>query len=148
MPTMIAPARLKSTVLAKNLTGPQLDILASFGTEHSYAAGEMMMQPDDGTFSLMVLLEGRCDVLGVMDDEINHLQAGMLLGEVAFCDHKPRSAKAVANGECVAAVFPDDLIDSVRKDHPELATQLLKNIIDVLCGKLRHATRWIDAANT
>ncbi len=144
---MIAPTRLKTTVLAKNLTDAQIETLASYGTEHSYASGETMMQPDDGTFSLMVILEGDCEVLGVMDDQNTPLTAGMLVGEVAFCDHKRRSAKAVASGNCVAAVFPDDLIDTIRKDHPDVATLLLKNIIEVLCGKLRQATRWIDAGH-
>ena len=146
MPTMIAPARLKPTVLANGLTEAQLEKLASLGTERAYASGEILLQPDDGTFSLLVLLEGNCDVLGVMDDEINRLTAGMLLGEVAFCDHKSRSAKAVASEPCVAAVFGPDLIEKLRKSDPELATQLLLNIIDVLCGKLRQATRFIDAA--
>lgn len=144
---MISPDRLKSTVLAENLTPTQLESLAALGTERTFAAGDTMLQPEDGAFTLLVLLEGECDVLGVMDDEINHLHAGMLVGEVAFLDHRPRSAKAVAKTVCVTAAFEGDLIARLRKQDGEAATQLLLNLIGVLCTKLRQATRWIDAGH-
>ena len=144
---MIAPDRLKSTVLAKGLTESQLATLAAHGTERKYPTGETMLLPEDGYFTLLVLLDGECEVLGVMDDEINHLHAGMLVGEVAFLDHKQRSAKALAKTDCVAAAFEADLIDRLRKQDPEAATQLLLNLIEVLCTKLRQATRWIDAGH-
>jgi CRP-like cAMP-binding protein len=144
---MISPDRLKSSVLAKGLSEAQLAALAGFGTTREFAAGSTMMQPEDGSFTLLVLLEGQCDVLGVMDDQINSLHPGMLVGEVAFLDHQPRSAKAVAKTPCVAAAFEADLIDRLRKEDPEAATQLLLNLIGVLCTKLRQATRWIDAGH-
>ena len=144
---MISPDRLKSSVLAKGLSEAQLAALAGFGTTREFAAGSTMMQPEDGSFTLLVLLEGQCDVLGVMDDQINSLHPGMLVGEVAFLDHQPRSAKAVAKTTCVAAAFEADLIDRLRKEDPEAATQLLLNLIGVLCTKLRQATRWIDAGH-
>jgi len=144
---MISPDRLNSTVLAKGLTAGQLALLASHGTERRFAAGEAMLSPEGGTHTLLAILEGDCDVLGVMDDEINHLRAGMLVGEVAFLDRQSRSAKAVARTECVAAVFESDLIEKLRREDPEAATQLLLNLISVLCGKLRQATRWIDAGH-
>ena len=144
---MISPDRLKSTVLAKDLSDAQLATLAAHGKERNYAVGDTMLQPEDGSFTLLVLLEGDCDVLGVMDDEINHLQAGMLVGEVAFLDHRPRSAKAVAATPCIVAAFNADLIENLRREDGEAATQLLLNLIGVLCMKLRQATRWIDAGN-
>ena len=144
---MMPPDSLKSTVLAKGLTETQLATLASHATERTFAAGDTMMQPEDGSFTLLALLEGDCEVLGVMDDEINHLHAGMLVGEVAFLDHRPRSAKAVATTRCVTAAFDGDLIERLRKEDPDTATQLLLNLIGVLCTKLRQATRWIDAGH-
>jgi len=144
---MISSDRLKSTVLAKGLSEAQLATLAAHGKERKFAAGETILQPEDGAFTLLVLLEGDCDVLGVMDDQINHLHAGMLVGEVAFLDHQTRSAKAVAKTQCVVAAFDDDLIARLRKEDSEAATQLLLNLIGVLCTKLRQATRWIDAGH-
>lgn len=144
---MISPDRLKSSVLAKGLNDVQLSTLAALSTERTFEAGETMLQPEDGSFTLLALLQGDCDVLGVMDDQINHLYAGMLVGEVAFLDHQPRSAKAVAKTQCVVAAFEGDLIDRLRAADSEAATQLLLNLIGVLCTKLRQATRWIDAGN-
>jgi len=144
---MISPDRIKSTVLAKGLSQDQLARLASHATEQTFAAGETLMQPDDESFTLLILLEGDCEVLGVMDDQINHLHAGMLVGEVAFLDRQGRSAKAVAQTKCVVAAFEGDLIDHLRKEDTEAATQLLLNLIGVLCTKLRQATRWIDAGH-
>jgi CRP-like cAMP-binding protein len=142
---MISADRLKSTVIAKGLTNAQLSALAAHGEEQSFPAGETILEPEDASHTLLVLLEGECDVLGVMDDQINHLQAGMLLGEVAFLDHLPRSAKAVAKTRCVVAKFEGNLIERLRKQDGDAATQLLLNLIGVLCVKLRQATRWIDA---
>jgi len=91
---MISSDRLKSTVLAKGLSEAQLATLAAHGKERKFAAGETILQPEDGAFTLLVLLEGDCDVLGVMDDQINHLHAGMLVGEVRL----PGSPNAVGEG--------------------------------------------------
>ena len=144
---MISPDRLKTTVLAKGLTETQLGTLAALGSEQRFEAGSTMLQPEGGSFTLLVLLEGQCDVLGVMDDQINTLHPGSLVGEVAFLDHQPRSAKAIAKTPCVAAAFDGDLIVRLRKEDPEAVTQLLLNLIGVLCTKLRQATRWIDAGH-
>lgn len=144
---MIEPASLKSTVLAVGLSDAQLAALAAHGSERRFVSGETMLQPEDGTHTLMVLIEGECDVLGVMDDEINHLSPGMLLGEVAFFDRQARSAKAVAKSDCSAVVFDANFIASLQASDPALATQLLLNVIGVLCKKLRQATRWIDAGH-
>lgn len=144
---MISADRLKSTVLAQGLSAAQLERLAAHATEQVFAAGETMMQPDDGTFNLLVILEGECDVLGVMDDQINHLHEGMLVGEVAFLDRRSRSAKAVATSRCVTATFESELISRLRREDGDTATQLLLNLISVLCTKLRQATRWIDAGH-
>ncbi|MHB8635162.1 MAG: cyclic nucleotide-binding domain-containing protein [Fimbriimonadaceae bacterium] len=144
---MISPDRLKPTVLAKGLSEHQVAVLARLGSVLEFPAGSTILQPEDGSFSLLVLLEGQCDVLGVMDDEINSLYPGSLVGEVAFFDHQPRSAKAVARTDCVAAAFESNLIERLRQEDPEAATQVLLNLIGVLCSKLRQATRWIDAGH-
>ena len=123
----------------------QLADLAERAEERRFPAGATILEPGDGISEAVVLLSGNCDVLGVMDDEINHLEAGMLLGELAFFDSQARSAKAVAKNDCVVAVFKGHFLDELRASDPDLVIRVLQNVIDVLCKKLRHATRWIDA---
>ena len=142
---MLQPSELSDTVLGAGLSPNELDVLAAAGSKATYPVGATLLAPDDGDHSLLLLLEGECEVLGVMEDELNYLRPGMLLGEVAFVDRGARSARVVAKTSCVVAIFPGELAETLRRDSPELAAKFTLNLAKVLCKKLRQASRMIEA---
>ena len=43
------------------------------------------------------------------------------------------------------AVFPENLFETLNRDHPDIAATVLLNLSHVLCAKLRWAIRLMDA---
>jgi CRP-like cAMP-binding protein len=142
---MLEPSEISQTVLCTDLSPKDVETLAAAGRKASFAVGETLVSPDDREYSLLLLLSGECEVLGVMDTDLNVLQPGMLLGEVAFVDRGARSARVVAKTPCVVAIFPGDMLENLRRENPELAARFTLNLAKILCRKLRQASRMIEA---
>jgi CRP-like cAMP-binding protein len=85
--------------------------------------GMALSEEGDGPDSLLVLVEGRADVLRTMQGKtqaLGHLQSGAVLGELALILGAPRGARVLAATVCeVLEVFRDDL-NQVAQAHPEV----------------------------
>lgn len=137
--------QLKGAHLVDGMSDEQIQTLGAYGSVESYGDGESVIRLDDDTFDLWIMLEGKCEIRTQMDDMLYRLGPSTLIGEVSFLDHNPRSAKAIAVGECKVIRFPAGLLDDLGEKRPEIAAKLLKNIGVVLCQKLRSTTRFAEA---
>ena len=137
---------LAGTTLVSGMSDEQIRYLAACGQQENYAAGEALVNWDDAEFDLLLVLDGKCEIRTVMEDVLYLLGRDSLIGEVSFIDRKPRSAKAVASGECKTIRFPASLLDDLETTRPEILAKLLKNIGVVLCRKLRSTTRFAEAS--
>jgi len=135
-----------STGIVSGMSPEQVKVLFEAGALQEFAEGEALVGLEDGDSDLMVVLSGKCEIRTGMDDVLYALGPGSLIGEMSFFDHKPRSAKAIAIGECAALRFPASLLDDLETSRPDIAARLLKNIGLVLCQKLRSTTRFAEAS--
>lgn len=137
---------LAGTTLVSGMSLEQIRILSDSATQETYSDGESLVTWEDTRFDLLLVIEGKCEIRTSMDDVLYRLGPNSLIGEVSFLDSKPRSAKAVAMGECKAVRFPVTLLDDFERSHPDILAKLLRNIGVVLCQKLRSTTRFAEAS--
>jgi CRP-like cAMP-binding protein len=136
---------LGGTGLAAGMTPEQVQVLARWGKQEVYGDGDKLIDWDDTEFDLLLVLDGKCEIRTKMNDVQYRQGRDSLIGEMSFLDHKPRSAKAVAVGECKILRFPASLLDDLDSDRTDIAAKLLKNIGLVVCMKLRSTTRFAEA---
>ncbi len=132
--------------IVDGMSEEQIRFLADRGQEESHADGENLVFTENSEFDLQLVTEGKCEIRTAMNDLLYRLGPGSLIGELSFLDHKPRSAKAIAMGECRTVRFPATLLDDLESNRPDIAAKLLKNIGLVLCQKLRSTTRFAEAS--
>ncbi len=144
---MVSPELLAGTVLARNMTPEQVAVLSEHGVVRMFEDGEQLLSADEPGHDLVLVLNGSCVVRGVLGDVVGSIPAGSLVGEMSFIDKRPRSASVYAKGTTTVAIFPENLVDQLRGKYPDVVSGVALNIAEVLCIKLRQATRLIDAAN-
>lgn len=137
---------LSGSSLTAGMTQEQVRVLAGCGTPENYPDGETLVKQGANEFDLLVLVEGKCEIRTTMDDILYRLGPHSLIGEMSFLDHKPRSAKAIAIGDCRAIRFPSTLLEDLEATRPDIVAKLLKNIGVVLVQKLRSTTRFAEAS--
>ena len=139
-------AQLSRSLLVEGMTEEQIKVLASCGKYLMYEEGEALVTREDTVFDLLLIVDGKCEIRTDMNDLLYRLGPDSLIGEVSFLDHKVRSAKAVASGQCQAICFPASLLNDLEADRPDIVAKLLKNLGIVLCQKLRSTTRFAEAS--
>lgn len=98
--------------------------------------GELLVKEGEDSNALYWLVEGRLEVLKKVQDiyiQVNVIEAGELVGELAFLDQKPRSATVKALTDC-------QLVKLEYKEFQEmLAAQpkWMKKILLTLTKKVR-----------
>ena len=146
MPTLDSFQAFASAGIVAGMSPEQTSVLYSSAKLQTFPDGEPLVTLDDPESDLMVVLSGKCEIRTSMDDILYDLGPGSLIGEMSFLDRKPRSAKAIAMGECTALRFPSSLLDDLEAARPDIAAKFLKNIGLVLCQKLRSTTRFAEAS--
>lgn len=135
---------LKNNTFLGSLPDVALDALIRRGHIKKYAKGEVVCRRHEPGDSLMMILTGRLKITNVNADGkevvLNFLGAGDLNGEIAVLDGKERTATAIAieNSEAFVA-YARDLLPIISA-HP----QVMLEIVQILCGKLRAASAIIE----
>ncbi len=104
---------LKQVPLFANLPPEELVHLAGTGQFLALNAGQVVFSEGDPGDSAYVILDGKVNILrsGAAEVVIASLRRGEIFGELALLDGEPRSATAVAHGDCALfAVAREDLI--------------------------------------
>ena len=99
--------------------------------------------PGDRVF---FLTRGKVSVLVDLPDaevreRLSTLCPGTIFGEMAILDHKPRSASVVADTHVSCFVLSCDRLDTLTREHPDLANRLLQGIARDLSMRIRVANR-------
>ncbi|MEK7391026.1 MAG: cyclic nucleotide-binding domain-containing protein [Fibrobacterota bacterium] len=98
----------------------------------AFEPGEAIFRQGDIGSGMYLIQSGRVRI--VAEDPVRGeiqlviLEAGQAFGEMALFDHSPRSATAVAHGDCVLyGLFEGDL-DQLERTRPQAAARLLRNL--------------------
>lgn len=142
---MVLQEEIGRTKIAEGLTNDQLSHLFEVAEVREYKDGEVIIHVDDPLSDLFVLVRGKAQAIGSFKQEINVVEAGSLMGELAFLDKQGRSATVLSSGESAAIVLSDEAIAKLISVHPEVVAILNRNIALVLCQKLRGSIRMIEA---
>lgn len=142
---MVTLDDLARTKLATGLNHDQLRVLCDAAELRDFRDGEPIVDAAKSDYDLFALVKGRARVLGLFGQEVNVIESGSLIGELAFLDKQGRSASVVSVGPSTVAVLSDTSMDRLEAEHPDVAVRLQRSVSLALCEKLRRATRMIEA---
>jgi CRP/FNR family transcriptional regulator, cyclic AMP receptor protein len=137
-------AAIASHALFSSLTDADRDQLLALGVKRQYPDGQLIFRRGDPGNGMMLVLRGQVRISIVSEDGkeliFSIIPPGECFGEIALLDGRPRSADAIAVGECVLLVLarPDFLAFLER--HPSVTIRLL----EVLCARVRATSDFIE----
>jgi CRP/FNR family transcriptional regulator, cyclic AMP receptor protein len=105
------------------------------------AAGSVLIQKDEAKRTLYFVTSGLLEVTAILSSHslapIAKIKAGSIVGELAFLDGKPRSAKvwAVVHSTLYALEYED--YQRFKSAHPGLACELIFGIGRLVANRLR-----------
>jgi CRP-like cAMP-binding protein len=95
-------------------------------------AGEVLFRQGEAGDAMYVLLEGEAEIL-INDVLFEKCTSGTIVGEIAVCDHSPRTATVVASTPCVLAVIDSRRFRFLLDETPGFAIA----VIQVLAQRLK-----------
>ena len=137
-------ALIPNSALLENFSPGEVQLLANFMDVYRAAPGaEIIREGDGGDFMLMVL-EGRVEVL--KRDRWNTPQvlasvdAGRTLGEMSMIDGEPRFATCIAVEPTTFAVLSREAMVRIILEAPSLGAKLLIKLVTLLSQRLRQTS--------
>ena len=130
--------------LLENFSHAEVRLLSHFMDVYMCAQGvEIIREGEGGDFMLMII-EGRVEVL--KRDRWNTQQliavvdAGKTLGEMSMIDGEPRFATCMASQPTTFAVLTRDSMAKIILDHPSLGSKILVKMVTMLSLRLRQTS--------
>jgi hypothetical protein len=126
-------AVLQQTALFAETPENVLSSIVPIMHEVSFHAGQQIFAKGDLGASLFIVYDGQVGVFNGAQ-QLATFSKGDFFGELALLDAEPRSASAVAQGAATAFRLDQEDFYDVMEERPEV----LRNILRVLCQRLRH----------
>ena len=124
------------------------DLLAGMQTR-SCSAGERVFARGEGGDEIYLIRRGIVRIVLPLDGAHGrHLASfgrGSFFGEMAFLDHQPRSADAVAFTDCDLYVLSRQRFDALVGHHKLLGLNLMEALARLLAARLRHTDTELNA---
>lgn len=109
----------------------------------SLKKGDVICKQDDENHDVIVLLEGKCDVI-FHNKKVSELEAIDTIGEMGFIEEKKRSATVLATGESKLIVFNKELFDNFLNEDRAISEIICKNIIRTLSDRIKRSNTLIE----
>ena len=141
---------LEEMEIAQGFTAAELDILRQRLNSRAYQKGEIIIQEGEPTRDLFLLSKGSMTVKAHLPHK-NRLKrvftfdAGVIFGEMALLDAKPRSADVWAEEDSEVLILPYHEFVALSRAAPEVALKLILNVAQVLSRNLRRGSRELQA---
>jgi CRP-like cAMP-binding protein len=129
------------------LTPAELAVVKPLLTRRVFAAGEVIFREGDPGDELYVIARGSASVRradGPRSTRLVTFGEGMVFGEMALLDSRPRSASVQADGELVCHVLPRAAFDQIVALHQGVAVKLLASFAQELGRRLRFTNEIVD----
>jgi CRP-like cAMP-binding protein len=132
---------LKNTDFFSGISEENVKKIVNIGATRKYKKGEVLFEENSKGEELFIVVKGsiavRKNVAGGRKRNLGILNSGEILGEISLFDSEPRSAEAEAIEDSEVIVIPNVKFHALLKENCELAVQVQKNVIAVLCQRLR-----------
>jgi len=135
---------LAETALAAGMSPSDIAVLESVLIRSDHPCATELFHIGDAGNSLFLTSDGSVDILiplkGGKRKRVVSLAPGVLFGEVAILEGKPRSATAFLTGPSLVWELTREGLDKLRTSHPAIAHQILLNIGRQMAVRLRSVT--------
>lgn len=141
---------LADSLIAQGLDGHEIATLRACVHEQRFAEGEGVFATGDAGDRMYILQEGRVTIRIPLDGagrwrRLVSFAPGLIFGEMAMLEGKPRSADAVADTPVVVLWLDREAFDALTREHPHLVRKLLYNLSLHIADRLRQATLELSA---
>ena len=136
---------VRTSYITAGLTEDHIEFLCNLGQMIDCPAGTEIMRQFDVDRDLFILAEGSAYIHGVLWEPLGRVKPGMTIGEVSFLDGRPRSGTVIATSDSKVVHLAGEAVLERMSHFPELRAQILWNISQVLCARLRTANQHIVA---
>jgi SulP family sulfate permease len=135
--------------IAQGLNGTEMETLRRRLIFKTYSKGELIISQGDANRDLFLLTKGAVSVKVRLPhgDRLKRLitfGSGVIFGEMALLDAKPRSADVWAEEDSEAFILPYPQLIALSREAPEAAFKLIFNIAQVLSKNLRLRSREVQ----
>jgi len=131
---------LRKVHLFSGLSDGEMERVAKRLKRHSYPSGSTIIQEDQPSSRLFILLEGTVRVTASLTDQKDSyaiLNPGDHFGEISLIDGMAPSATVVAEEPAVAvSISREDLHDIIEQE-PSLGATMLMSLLKEFCRRLR-----------
>jgi len=147
---MLKDSAIQKSPVFVGLSEDDQNLVCSMMRKRTIATGESVFQQGDSGDSMILVTEGQLMVRFTkkrgQQIDLEPVQAGDVLGELAFLDPAPRSASVVAQAETQILEMDRTMFRSLFEHAPAIASAILKGVMDmVLSRSQRLENRILDA---
>lgn len=132
---------LKRMVLFKDLTDTELVEILTLCVTKKYAAKSTIFSDGDPANKIYLIRDGevRISIMipGAGEEALALLKAGDFFGEMSLIDENVRSARAIANKDCVLMEIQKDDFKNLLNENGEIARKFLWEFCRILTNRLR-----------
>jgi CRP-like cAMP-binding protein len=134
----------KQNYLVSGLDDAAIEEIAGLAEYRVHLAREDIIVRGAPGADLIVVLDGRVNVVSDKGEKLAEVGPGSVLGEIALLDNQPRSAHAVALGRVLAAHIPAKELRKLLGTKRDIGFVVLANLCQVLCQRLRTTGEKLD----
>ena len=131
--------------LLENFSPAEVRLLAHFMDVYQAPPGTEIIHEGDGGDFMLMLIEGRVEVLKRdrwnVPQMIAQVDAGKTLGEMSMIDGEPRFATCVAAEPTVVAVLDRENLARIIVEQPMLGAKILMQLVLMLSQRLRQTSQ-------
>lgn len=128
--------------IAENFSDDELKIFENLFVKETYETGQKIIEEGEEDKDIFILLKGSVSVKILLSGKDNYKRVstyseGVLFGEIAMLDGKPRTADVIADRKSEIYRLPYNQFELLCKNHPAIAIKLLTKIGSELSSRLR-----------
>ena len=128
---------LQKTSVFKKLTLEQAKKLLHICEIRKYRAGEVLYKEGSPSTDMFILVSGQLIVRKGGRAVIAEIMPVSLVGEMGLITGQERSAQVVVYKDALGLAISKDQLDRLLRQDANLDRKILRNIVDVLCQKIR-----------
>jgi len=117
-----------------------IDYLGDYGDELLFDSEEIIVNYGDATTSIDLLISGEALVEVPANGKwipVAWIKEGSVIGEIAFLDSHPRTARVIARTECRLFRIDKEAFDELSKNNPQRALEFISRISQIMAYRLR-----------